>query len=741
MKQTPLRSNTPWFRLESEEADWAAESPADLARWMEQLLLIRHFEEAILDLHGQGLIHGPAHASIGQEAGAVGAMSILGSGDKINGTHRAHHQILAKLLNHATPAGHDPRHDPPLPEAGALVQGAMAEIMGLSSGFCGGRGGSMHMRHAASGVVGSSAIIGGNVPHAAGYGLADKVLGRDNISVAFFGDGTLMAGQTLEAINLAALYSLPVIFFLENNLYAVSTHVREQTRETQLSGRGAMFGVPSVECDGMDVIAVRRAMQWAAETIRGTGGPVFVEALCYRFLHQSGPLLGSQLGYRGREEEAAWRTRDPLTVMPARLKAMGVLDDAGLEALDARARRMVADAAAALTETAPGGNAPSLRPGLLPDPAEVDCGIRGDLSELRGETFLEAATVPASAAREMKYIDAIAATLLRNMERDPRIVVIGEDIHRLRGGVSGSTRGVMERFPERIFATPICENGFTGMALGAALCGLRPVVDIMFGDFTLVAADQMFNGIGKFAHMFGGGVPIPLVVRARVNPGAGYGSQHSMDPSAVFAMFPGWRILSPSTPHDYVGLMNSAIRCDDPVLMIEHQDLFQTAGPVPQSLDYCVPLGRARIARAGTACTVLTHGAMVRAAALAADDVGIDAEVIDLRTLDPLGLDWPAVEASVRRTNRVLVAEQTARGTSHGARVAQEVQERCFDWLDAEILRVSGSEAAPTVSRPLNAAALAGAAEVAAALRRLVPAGRVVPAGAATPRDQVARSP
>ncbi|MFC0385668.1 alpha-ketoacid dehydrogenase subunit alpha/beta [Muricoccus vinaceus] len=722
MKRSPLRTETDWFRLEAEEADWAAESPADLARWTEQLLLIRRFEEAILDLHGQGLIHGPAHASIGQEAGAVGAMSVLGSGDKINGTHRAHHQILAKLLNHATPEGYDPRRDPPTAAAAALVQGTMAEIMGLSSGFCGGRGGSMHMRHAESGVVGSSAIIGGNVPHAAGYALADKVLGRDNVSVAFFGDGTLMAGQTLEAINLAALYTLPVIFFLENNFYAVSTHVREQTRETRLTGRGAMFGVPSVECDGMDPVAVRRAMQWARETIREKGGPVFVEAVCYRFLHQSGPLLGSQLGYRSKEEEAEWRARDPLLTVPARLEAMGVLDAAGFEALDARARRMVAQAAEALTETAPGANAPSIRPGLLPDPGEVDRGIRGDLTELRGEAMREATSVPAEAAREMKFIEAVAATLLHNMERDPRIVVIGEDIHRLRGGVSGSTKGVMERFPERVFATPICENGFTGMALGAALCGLRPVVDIMFGDFTVVAADQMFNGIGKFAHMFGGGVPIPLVVRARVNPGAGYGSQHSMDPSALFAMYPGWRIFSPSTPHDYVGLMNSALRCEDPVLVIEHQDLFQTTGPVPVDLDYCIAPGTARVARAGNACTVLTYAAMVRAAEEAATTTGIDAEVIDLRTLDPLGLDWPAVEASIRRTNRVLIAEQTARGTSHGARLAQEVQERCFDWLDAEILRVCGSEAAPTVSRPLNHAALGDSAKVAAGLRQLVPA-------------------
>ncbi|KAA2212968.1 alpha-ketoacid dehydrogenase subunit alpha/beta [Teichococcus oryzae] len=720
MRQTPISTETPWFRLESDESDWAAENPADLARWMEQLLLIRRFEEKILDLHGQGLIHGPAHASIGQEAGAVGAISVLGTADKINGTHRAHHQILAKLLNSALPEGYDPRGDAPVEEAGMLVRRAMAEIMGLEEGFCGGRGGSMHMRWAPSGIVGTSAIIGANLPHAVGYGLADKVLGRDNISVAFFGDGTLMAGQSLEAINLAALYRLPVIFFLENNFYAVSTHVREQTRETRLTTRGAMFGVPSVECDGMDLMAVRKAMRWATETIRESGGPVFIEAQCYRFLHQSGPLLGSQFGYRDKAEEDAWRARDPLATVPARLKAMGVLDDAGLAALDERARGVVEEAAAALTEVPRGSNSLQVRAGAYPDASLVDEGIRGDLPELAGERFLEAGDVPAEARVEGKYIEAVAAVLLRNMERDPRIVLIGEDVHRLRGGVSGSSRGVMERFPERVFATPICENGFTGMALGAALCGLRPVVDIMFGDFCIVAADQMFNGIGKFSHMFGGGFGVPVVVRARVSPQAGYGSQHSMDPSALFALYPGWRIVAPATPHDYVGLMNAALRCDDPVLVIEHQDLFQTTGPLPRDdLDFCLPLGSARIAREGRACTVLTYGAMVRPCLEAAESAGVDAEIVDLRSLDPTGLDWETVAASIRRTNRVLIAEQTARGTSHGARLAQEIQERCFDWLDAEILRVSGGEAAPVVSRPLNMAALGNAAKVEAALRRL----------------------
>ena len=245
-------------------------------------------------------------------------------------------------------------------------------------------------------------------------------------------------------------------------------------------------------------------------------------------------------------------------------------------------------------------------------PASVDTGIRGNLGELSGERFRELADYRPEELTQVKFGAAMSDVLARNMARDPRIVVMGEDVHRLRGGVSGATRGALERWPERVLAMPIAENGFTGVALGAALNGLRPVVEIMFGDFCLVAADQLFNQCAKVRHMFGGDFPVPIVVRVRISPAAGYGSQHSGDPSGLFALYPGWRIVAPTTPFDYIGLMNSALRCDDPVLVIEHVQLFQTEGLVPkEDLDYCVRLGAARIVRPGNACTVLASAAMV----------------------------------------------------------------------------------------------------------------------------------
>jgi 2-oxoisovalerate dehydrogenase E1 component len=717
-----ISTDTPWLRLDLEEADWRAEDPKALAGWLEQMLLIRRFEEKILDLHSAGLIHGPAHAAIGQEAGAVGAMSALGREDKINGTHRAHHQVLAKLVNAATPVGYDALAQDFVPEMAETVEGVMAEIMGLKAGFCGGRGGSMHMRHGAGGIPGTSAIIGGNLPHAAGYALADKILGRDQVSVAFFGDGTLMAGAAYEAMNIAALYSLPVIFFLENNFYAVSTHVREQTRETRLSSRGPMLGIPAIEVDGMEILAVRRAMQEARRMISQRGGPVMIEAICYRFLHQSGPRPGSEFGYRSREEEKEWQARDPIATFPERLQQLGLIGADVPARLDAKTRTVVEAAAAHLTEQVPGSNQLRVPPAFFPDPTSVDTGIRGNLGELSGERFRELADYRPEELTQVKFAAAMSDVLARNMARDPRILVMGEDVHRLRGGVSGATRGALERWPERVLAMPIAENGFTGVALGAALNGLRPVVEIMFGDFCLVAADQLFNQCAKVRHMFGGDFPVPIVVRVRISPAAGYGSQHSGDPSGLFALYPGWRIVAPTTPFDYVGLMNSALRCDDPVLVIEHVQLFQTDGLVPkEDLDYCVRLGAGRIVRPGNSCTVLASAAMVAEALAASEETGVDAEVIDLRSLDPFGLDWPMIAASIKRTNRVMIAEQTTRGITLGPQIASEIQARFLDHLDHEILTVSGGRASPTVSAPLNRAAIAGKAEVAAALRQLVP--------------------
>lgn len=716
-RQMPLSPSAPWFRLELEPADWQSEAARDLVHWYGQMMLIRRFEEKLLELEKAGLIHGPAHASIGQEAGAVGAMSVLTRDDKINGTHRAHHQVLMKLLGAVVPADFDIRKHDFTPAMDEAIHRFMAEIMGLTPGYCGGRGGSMHMRYAAAGIVGTSAIVGGNPPHAVGYALADKMLDRKLISVAFFGDGAAQAGTSYEAMNIAAAQRVPVIFFIENNLYGVATRIDDVTRETRQTARGAMLGIPSIECDGMDVVAVHRAMAEARRIVETEGGPVVVEALCYRFFHQSGSRTGSDFGYRTKEEEAEWRARDPILLAQSRLTSLGITSAEELARIDRIVTERVAAATARVTEPVPGGNALRIPQALWPDPATVDRGILGDLSELSDARMLSHDDLQSLPTEKIKFVTAASETIATAMERDPTIIVLGEDVHQMRGGVSGFTKGALEKWPDRVLAMPISENGFTGVALGAALNGLRPIVEIMFGDFCLSAADQIGNGVGKVRHMFGDGFPVPVVMRVRVSPHTGYGSQHSADPSALFALFPGWRIFAPTNAFDYIGMMNAALRCNDPVLILEHTELYQREFEVPRGdRDYCIPFGSARIVRPGSACTVLATSVMVHNAVKAAEETGIDAEIIDLRNLDHFGIDWDLVGASIEKTGRVVIAEQSARSLSLGARWADEIQSRFFDYLDYEILRVTGSLSAPTVSAVLNRAALAGTEDVRRAL-------------------------
>lgn len=721
MPITNISTETPWLSITSDDDDWRSIDRGTHLRMLEQLLLIRTFEERLLELAKDQILHGPAHSSIGQEAAAVGCMSMLSSGDKINGTHRMHHQFLAKALNHVAPDGYDPVDDSFPAAMQDVVMRTLAEILGLSPGFTGGRGGSMHLKWDACGVYGSNAIVGGNPPHAVGYAMAEKMRNTKHIAVTFFGDGAMQIGTAYESMNLAALYDLPVIFFCENNLYAVSTHVREQTRETRLSARGLGLGVPSIEVDGMDPVAVRKATQWAQRHIRDESGPVLIEALTYRYFHQSGPLAGSAFGYRDKDEEKAWSDRDPFTLYPSRLIELEFVTGEEVNAIRERTSKAVDDAVTALVEPKEDNRPGKIKASLWPDVNSVEHGIRGDLSELAEVPARELNDFQTDQLTEIKYIEAVALAARSAMERDDSIIILGEDVHRLRGGTSGATKGIGELFPDRLIGTPICENGFTGLGVGAALNGLRPIVELMYPDFALVAADQLFNQAAKVRHMFGGEHPLPLVVRSRVSSGTGYGSQHSMDAAGLFVLYPGWRIVAPSTPFDYVGLFNAAIRCDDPVLIVEYQNLFQNKGLVPvDDLDFVIPFGKARVARAGSDCTVVTYAGVVPLVEKAVDDSGIDAEIIDLRTLDPLGMDWDAIGKSVQKTHRLVIAEQTTRGTSIGAHVVKGVQERFFDWLDTEIVHVSGTHSSPVVSKVLEQAALADSNRIMAGLKAVM---------------------
>ncbi|WP_293860925.1 thiamine pyrophosphate-dependent enzyme [Sphingomonas sp. SCN 67-18] len=709
-----LAPSSPWVQLATTSDDWADADPKLLNSMLTSMVLVRTFEEKVLELAGQGLVHGPAHSAIGQEGGSTGSVLAMRGSDQINGSHRAHHQFLAKALHYAEPDGMAATA-PFSADVRTISQTALAEILGLAQGYCRGRGGSMHLRWAESGNLGTNAIVGGGVPMAAGAAWAHKRAGTGDVAFTYFGDGAVNIGSVLETMNLAAAWKLPLCFFIENNRYAVSTNVEEVTAEPRLSARGLAFGIPAWKVDGMDPLAVHLAAKEAVARMRAGEGPTIIEADVYRFFHQNGPLPGSAFGYRTKDEEKAWRARDPIDRVANEMTSRQLIGEDAVADLKARAKALMDSVAGELIEEHEGKR--RIVPALWPSPDFRDFGVRGDLSELAGARVVEMEDFKGEIT-EARFVDVVADVMDRRMSQDDRIVVMGEDVHRLKGGTNGATRGLSTAYPDRVLGTPIAENAFAGLAGGIAMDGrYLPVVEFMYPDFMWVAADQVFNQIAKARHMFGGDSEMPLVLRTKVAMGTGYGSQHSMDPAGIFATSVGWRIVAPSTPYDYVGLMNSALACKDPVLVLEHVDLYNAKGPAPVGdLDYHIPLGKAKRVRRGENVTILTYLAMVRPVVEAVERLGISADVIDLRSLDRAGIDWETIEESLDRTGNVLIVEQGSIGTSYGGWLADAIQTRCFDMLDQPVRRAHGGEASPSISKVLEAAACCSPADIEAAL-------------------------
>ncbi|SDH79769.1 alpha-ketoacid dehydrogenase subunit alpha/beta [Agrococcus jejuensis] len=719
-RTTTLKPAAPWVELRTTKADWDAADPALLETMLVQLHLIRAFEEYVLELAGQKLINGPAHSSIGQEGGAVGSALPLVSADHVNGSHRGHHQFLAKAFGHVQPEGFAARDAISEPVQDILYR-ALSEIAGLKDGYCKGRGGSMHLQWTEAGAMGTNAIVGGAVPFAVGFAWASQHAGTDNVSVTYFGDGAVNIGSVLESFNLAAAWKTPTCFFIENNQYAVSTNVDEATGEARLSGRGLGFGIPSWRVDGQDTLAVHLAMQQAVDHMRAGNGPTVVEVDTYRYFHQNGPFPGSAFGYRTKDEEKSWRDRDPIAIVEGHLARRGILSADEAKEVRSRVKQVMAEIGDRVVEADPNGKPGQLRirEELWPDPAFLNRGIRGDIPEITDVAVQENDAFGPDDLEDRKFVDVIAAVMHRRMSQDDTIVTLGEDIHRLGGGSRGATKGLADDFPDRTLGTPISENAFTGFGGGLALDGrYYPVIELMYADFLWVAADQLFNQIGKARHMFGGDHAMPLMMRIKIGTNTGYGSQHSMDPAGILATSVGWRIIAPSSPLDYVGLLNTAMRLGDPIAVLEHDaDLYKTVGPAPKDLDYCLPFGKAAVRREGSQATVISYLSMVQRALDAVEESGVDGEVIDLRWLDRASVDWDAIGESIRKTNRVVIVEQGSEGTSYGGWLSDEIQRRFFDWLDAPITRVQGSESSPSISKVLEKAALAHTHDIVAALR------------------------
>jgi 2-oxoisovalerate dehydrogenase E1 component len=721
MTITPLEEKPVVSRSALEERDYRGE-PAESLRWMVQtLFLIRRFEETLLELKDKDLVNGPVHTSIGQEAVAVGAGFALRRGDKISGTHRAHHQYLAKVIGALV----EPRSDP-LDGLSAGVDEAtrvlLSEVMGLADGCSAGRGGSMHLYNPEAGVAGTNAIVGGGVPLATGGAWADLRNGTGDMTVCFFGDGAVYQGILHESANLAALWKIPIVYFIENNRFAVATSRDEACSAPRLGDVAGAYGMRALQVDGMDPLAVALALR-AVKAGQGPGLPCFFEAETYRFLHHAGPSAGSAFGYRSKDEEAQWRGRDPVTAFPGVLRRLGLLSEKDEARMKEQADACVARAVAAVTERS--GDKLVIPGRLWPDVATITTGLRapgGRAGSGRAAPGRPVEPADLPAAREVTYAEAIAEVTGRWLEKDPRVVVLGEEVANFGGGAYGATKGLPKKFPDRVINTPISEAGFTGLATGAAMNGLHPVVEIMFSSFALVAADQLFNQAGQLGHIYGGRARVPLVARTRVAIGLGYGAQHSMDPASLFASFPGWRVFAPANAFDYIGLFNTAMASGSPTILIEHQALYGMKFPLPAGApDHLVREGAAAVVRRGTHLTLVAYSFMVSQAVAAAQVLaaeGIEAEVIDLRTLDAAGMDFATIGVSLEKTGALVIAEQAPACASLGPRIAAECQSRFYDAFDGPPQFVAGPNVPLPVSRTLELACIPTVADIVTAARK-----------------------
>jgi 2-oxoisovalerate dehydrogenase E1 component len=666
----------------------------ELMNSLRQIMEIRALENNIANLLSKAVLKGASHLYAGQEAVAVGAVSALRDDDLITSTHRGHGHAHA----------HGDRAAKKTEEKQNHFNKMMAEVLGKSGGYCKGKGGSMHIADVAHGNLGATGIVAGNIPVAVGAALAQKLMGSDRVVLCFFGDGAANAGNFHESLNMASLWDLPVVFVVENNMYAMSVPWAKASKLPDIADRSKAYGIPGEVVDGMDAIAVRGAVVKAVEHARHGQGPSLIECKTYRYYGHS---HSDPRAYRTREEEAFWKSRDPIQVMKTNLEAVRMLTESEFESLE-NAVEAKLDEAMKFSEDSPEPLASEVE-------TDVYAPSKTTQSDVEAEMKLREKVRSDSEMRQITYAQALVEAMREEMLRDPRVFIMGEDVG-LYGGAYGATRGLFQEFGEwRVIDTPISEATIAGTAVGAAMAGMRPVTEIMYVDFTPLAMDQLANQGAKNRYMFGGKTTVPMVCRTEGGAGRAIAAHHSQSLESLWTHFPGIYVIMPSTPYDAKGLLKAAIRDDNPVMFIEHKMLYKEKGPVPEE-DYTIPFGVADIKRPGTDITLVTYSRMVYRALEAAEILakeGIDVEVVDLRTLKPLDIN--TVVGSVKKTGRLVCLTESYENTSFVNEVMIQVNDLAFDYLDAPMIRIASrnvpvpraevleDEAIPNVNRVVEA--------------------------------------
>ncbi len=649
--------------------------------------IIRQSEEELARCHQRGLIHGACHTYVGQEAIATGVCAHLTEHDPVFSTHRGHGHALAK--------GMPPRE-------------LMAELFGRETGCSRGRGGSMHLFSPEIGMMGTSGIVGPCMLQACGGGYSSKILQNGTVAAAFFGDGAVNNGAFHEALNMASIWKLPVLFICENNQYATEVPSSYSSGNPDVGSRGAAYGITGITVDGNDVLEIYRVAGEAVARAKSGGGPTLIECLTYRTrAHAEG--MGD-FTYRTKEDVAVWKERCPIT----RLKASVIGQSPRGDEFARRFQSIEQEVAAVVREGrefAEASSPPAAESATTHVFAEPSSGSQSASSTARQ---------PESKDRPISFVAATLEALDHAMAADPTIFVMGEGIG-VRGGNFTTTLGLYAKYgPERLCDTPICERGFVGLACGAGMTGTRPVIDFMFIDFINDAFGEIVNQIAKMQYMSSGRLKMPILLRGCGGVGHSAATHHSGMYHSIYSHIPGLRVVLPSNPYDAKGLLAHALRSDDPVLFLEHRELMQTKGHVPPE-HYEIPFGQARIVRSGTDVTVVALSLMVQHSLKAAEQLaseGISVEIIDPRTVSPLDID--TILQSVSKTGRILVVDEAFGPCGFASEIAAQVADAGFDDLDAPIKRLHGAQAPTPYAPTLEHAMVPNVERVARAIRELV---------------------
>lgn len=629
----------------------------------QNLVLPRRIEEKMLRLLRQNRIS-KWFSGMGQEAIPVGVATALSTEDVIMSMHRN----LGVFTTRKVP-----------------LYNLFCQLLGRKDGFTNGRDRSFHFGLPEYNICGMISHLAAMLPVADGFALAAKLKQEQRVALAFCGEGSTSEGDFHEALNLAAVWDLPVIFLIENNGYALSTPTREQYRCSKISDRAAGYGMESRVIDGNSLPEVIEAVAQARDYAIAEQKPILIEAMTFRM---RGHEEASGTAYVPKELMEEWAAKDPILQFENLLREQGLMNDDDFERLKAEADALFLD---------------ELNRALDAPEPEFD-----EDTETSSVFSVSEPVLPSNGQqqdgekREIRFIDAVKDSLEYVLTHDESTLIMGQDIAEY-GGAFKVTQGFLEKFGrDRIRNTPIIESGIVGAAIGLTLSGFKPIVEMQFSDFITCAFNQIVNNVGKSHYRWT--PPLNITIRMPHGAGVSAGPFHSQSPEPWFMQHPGLKIVVPSSVEDAYNLLYSAVMDPNPVLFFEHKALYRSLKGEVSAVPKYEQLGKAKVVRQGTDFTIVTYGmgvhwALERAAKLSKEE-GIEAEIVDLRTLVPLDID--TVKASVAKTSRVLLLEEATAVLGPMAEVAAQLSEHCFEFLDAPLIRCSSLNTPVPLNRNLE---------------------------------------